>query len=148
MRKTIRMVRSIALTRGRVWSAIVVLFALYGFLGPGLRNQIHGSPFDWKYALSALISYMAIGICIATCLVIGLIVCNGVRLHDAERKDAILTLGASSIASTIVPTLILICCGLFHGKGGLIFSEALLTATISLLSFLIFGGFVFSVSKR
>jgi hypothetical protein len=148
MRNAGCMVKSFRLTRGRVWSAIVVLFALYGFLVPGLKNQIEGAPFDWKYAFGSSISYMAIGICIATCLVVGFIVCIAVRQPDTERKDALLTLGASSIASTMVPTLILICSGLFHGKSGLIFSEAMLTTTISLLSFLIFGGFVFSVSRR
>jgi len=142
------MVKSFALTRRKAWFAIIALFALYGFIGPGLRNQIHGSPFDWKYALGTLISYTAIGICVATCLVVGVSVCIEVRVHDAERRQAIIILIASSIASTVLPTLILICCGLFHGKGGLIFSEALLTATISLLSFLTFAGFVMSVSKR
>jgi hypothetical protein len=142
------MVRSIAWTRRKVWLTIVVLFAAYGFFVPGLKNQIHGSPFDWNYALGASLSSMAIGICIATSLVVGLKVCIGVREPDAERGQAILTLVASSIASTVLPTLILICSGLFHGKGGLIFSEALLTATISLLSFLTFTAFVLSVSKR
>jgi hypothetical protein len=141
------MVRSFALTRRNVWLGIVGLFTLYGFLVPGLKNQIHGSPFDWKYAFGASISYMAIGICIATCLIVGVKVCIGVREPDAERGQAILTLVASSIASTVVPTLILICSGLFHGKGGLILSEALLTATISLVSFLTFAGFVLSVRK-
>jgi hypothetical protein len=142
------MAKSSALTPGRVWSGIVVLFAAYGFFGPGLTNQIHGSPFDWKYALGASLSYLAIGICIATCLIVGVIVSIEVRLHDAERRPAILTLVVSSIASTIVPTLLLICSRLFHGEAGLIFSEALLTATISLLSFLAFAGFVLSVARR
>jgi hypothetical protein len=142
------MARSIALTRRKVWFGIVGLFAFYGFLVPGLKNQIHGSPFDWKYALGASVSYMAIGICIATCLVVGLKVCAGAREPDAERGQAIVTLGASSIASTVLPTLILICSGLFRGEAsGLIFSEAILTATISLLSFLTFAGFVLSVRK-
>jgi hypothetical protein len=143
------MVRSFALTRRKVWFAIVILFAAYGFFVPGLKNQIHDAPFDWKYAFGASISYLAIGICIATCLVVGLKVCIGVREPDAERGLAIMTLVASSIASTVFPTLILICCGLFRGQAaGLIYSEAMLTATISLLSFLTFAGFVFSVSNR
>lgn len=137
-----------ALTPGRVWFGIVVLFTSYGFLGPGLKNQIHGSPFDWKYALGSSLSYLAIGMCIATCLIVGVIVSIEVRLHDAERRSAILTLIVSSIASTVVPTLLLICCRLFHGEAGLVFSEALLTATISLLSFLAFAGFVLSVARR
>jgi hypothetical protein len=137
-----------ALTPGRVWVAVIVLFAAYGFLGPGLRNQIQGSPFDWKYALGSSLSYLAIGVCIATCLIVGVIVCIEVRVHDAERRPAILTLIVSSIASTVVPTLLLICSRLFHGEAGLVFSEALLTATISLLSFLTFAGFVFSVARR
>jgi hypothetical protein len=142
------MAKSFAFTPGKVWFGIIALFAAYGLLGPGLRNQIHGSPFDWKYALGASVSHLALGICIATCLVVGVIVCTEVRVHDAERKPAILTLAASSVASTIVPTLLLFCSRLFHGEAGLIFSEALLAATISILSFLIFGGFVFSVAKR
>jgi len=144
------MAKLFPLTRRKVWFAIVGSFAAYGFFGPGLKNQIHGFPFDWKYALGAAISSMALGICIATCLVIGVTVCIRVREdYDAERGQAIQTLAASSIASTVLPTLILICCRLFHGNGAwLIFSEALLTATISLLSFLIFAGFVLSVSKR
>lgn len=144
------MVRSFPLTRRKAWFAIVASFAVYGFFGPGLKNQIHGFPFDWKYALGAAISSMALGICIATCLVIGVIVCIRVRQdYDAERGQAIQTLAVSSIASTILPTLILICCRLFHRDGAwLIVSEALLTATISLLSFLIFAGFVLSVAKR
>jgi len=140
--------RSQALTPGRVWFAIVAVFAVYGFLGPGLKNQIQGSPFDWKYALGASLSYLAIGMCIATCLIVGVIVSIEVRLHDAERRPAILTLVVSSIASTVVPTLLLICSRLFHGEAGLVFSEALLTATISLLSFLTFAGFVLSVARR
>jgi hypothetical protein len=146
-----KLVKLLTTTRGKftaLWVGIIALFTLYGFFGPGLRNQIHGSPFDWKYALGALVSHMALGFCIATCLVVGVIICIEVRLHDAERKPAILTLVASSTASTVVPTLVLICCGLFHGKSGLILSEALLAATISLLSFLTFAGFVLSVGKR
>jgi hypothetical protein len=145
-----KLVQLLATTRGKftaLWVGIVVLFAVYGFFGPGLRNQIHGSPFDWKYALGASVSRMALGLCIATCLVVGVIICIEVRVHDAERRPAIITLIASSIASTVLPTLILICSGLFHGAG-LILSEALLTTTISLLSFLTFAGFVMSVSKR
>ena len=86
--------------------------------------------------------------CIATCLIVGVIVSIEVRLHDAERRPAILTLVVSSIASTVVPTLLLIGSRLFHGEAGLVFSEALLTATISLLSFLTFAGFVLSVARR
>lgn len=141
--------KSFALTRGRVWFAMVASFAAYGFLGPGLRNQIHGAPFDWKYALAVTVSYMAIGICVATCLVIGMSVCNEVRLQDTERRQAIFMLAASSIASAVVPNLILICMALFQRQvPGLIFSEVLLTAAISLLSFITFAAFVFSVAKR
>ena len=144
------MLRPFATTRGKfttLWIAIVALFTLYGFFGPGLRNQIHGFPFDWKYAFGATVSHMALGLCIATCLVVGIIVCIEVRVHDAERRPAVLTLVASSIASSVLPTLILICSGLFRGDG-LILSEALLTVTISLLSFLTFAGFVLSVGRR
>jgi hypothetical protein len=144
------MVRSFASTRDKFITlgfAMVALFTLYGFFGPGLKNQIHGFPFDWLYALGAAIYHMALGICIATCLVVGVIVCIEVRTNDAERKIAIATLIGSSIAASVVPTLLLICTGLFHG-GGLILSEALLTATISLLSFLTFAGFVLSVAER
>ncbi len=142
------MARSFSLTRRKVWFAIVASFAAYGFFGPGLKNQIQGFPFDWKYALGAAVSSMALGVCIATCLVVGVIVCIRVREdYEAERGQAIQTLAVSSIASTVLPTLILFGCGFFRGDG-LILSEALLTATISLLSFLTFAGFVLSVSKR
>jgi hypothetical protein len=144
------MATSFVLTRRKAWFAIVASFAAYGFFGPGLKNQIQGFPFDWKYALGAAISSMALGICIATCLVVGVIVCIQVREdYDVERGQAIQTLAASSIASTVLPTLILICSRLFHSDGAwLILSEALLTATISLLSFLTFAGFVLSVRKN
>jgi hypothetical protein len=146
-----KLIQLLSTTRGKftaLWVSIVALFTLYGFFGPGLRNQIHGHPFDWKYALGAVVSNMALGLCIATCLVVGIIVCIEVRVHDAERKPALMTLIASSVASTVVPTLVLICCRLFHGQAGLILSESMLTATISLLSFLAFAGFVFSVARR
>ena len=54
----------------------------------------------------------------------------------------------SARVSVEIPTLLLICSRLFHGEAGLVFSEAMLTATISLLSYLAFAGFVFSVARR
>src|SRR6476661_3621158 len=125
-----KMAKSFTLTPGRVWIVIVASFAAYGFCGPGLRNQIHGIPFDWKYALGASISSLALGICIATCLVAGTIVCIEVRAHNAERGPAIRALVVSSVAGTVLPTLLLIFSCLFRGDAtGLIFSESLLTAT-------------------
>ena len=111
-------------------------------------RELFAKALKGKYALGALVSNMALGLCIATCLVVGVIVCIEVRVHDAERKPALVTLVASSIASTVVPTLVLIGCRLFRGEAGLILSESMLAATISLLSFLTFAGFVMSVSRR
>jgi hypothetical protein len=140
------------MTRGKfttLWFAIVGLFTAYGFFGPGFKNQIYGTPFIWEIALEASISFAAFGFCIATNLVVGLIVSIGVRVHGAERDKSTLILFLSAVASTVLPTLILIGCGLFHGeRGWLILLGTPLMAAISLLFFIAFSVFVFRVSMH
>jgi hypothetical protein len=140
------------MTRGKfsaVWFAIVGLFTGYGFFGPGFKNQIYGTPFSWELALEASISCAAFGICIATNLVVGLIVSIGVRVHGAVRDNATLILFLSAIVSTMLPTLILIGSGLFHGeRAWTILLGTPLMAAISFLFFIAFTIFVFRVSRR
>ena len=132
-----------------VWFAMVGLFTAYGFFGPGFKNQIYGTPFAWEIALEAAISFAAFGICVATNLVVGLIVSIGVRVHSAERDKATLILFLSAIVSTILPTLILVGSGLFHGeRGWLILLGTPSMAAISPLFFIAFTIFVFRVSRR
>jgi hypothetical protein len=132
-----------------LWFVIIAAFAGYGFFGPGHSYQSIDGPFSLETALAPAVSYGALGFCVATSVVVGLIVNIGVRTHGAAKWKGISILAISAVASSILPPLIMALSGLYHGESGLlILFQAIWTLSIAALSFIIWSVSILCISKR
>jgi len=132
-----------------LWFAIVAAFAGYGLCGPGLAYQYVDGPFSLRTALEPTVLYGAHGFCVASSVVVGLIVTIGVRSHGAQRSIAISILLGSWVVSTIGPPLLMAFSGLYRGEGGLlILYEAVFAGIVAAVLFLVLTVCVLSIPQR
>ena len=112
-----------------LWFAIVVAFTVYGFFASGLAG---GEP---------TVGFGAIGIGVASCAVVSLIVIKAVRSRQLGRHWAVVMLLASSAMGTILPALVV---QLFQGGGWLVLYAFLIAPVINLFALIVFVWCVFA----
>jgi len=92
-----------------LWLAIVVLFAGFGAFGSQFSGMV------------GLAYWGGLGICIATCGIVGLAVILKVKAHRLAKWKAALIILSCSMMSTVIPPLLIARTGLFHGEGSGLF---------------------------
>lgn len=87
-----------------LWFAVTVAFEGYGFFQPGA--QIHGDRFNVRTALEGAVLFGSLGVGVATCLTMGLVILEKVHRGRMRKASAIASLAGSSVASATATPLI------------------------------------------
>ncbi len=90
-----------------LWLATVILFALFGwFTDEPYSGYTHDGPFYTDLRFETAVGFAAIGVGIASCLVVGLRVIAGVRSRRLSRGWAALLVLVSSVIATVLPAVV------------------------------------------
>ena len=126
---------------GLLWVGLIVLFACYGFFGPG-ESDTH---YDTAYREALM--YGAFGIGVATCPTVGLFLIGRTRSHGLGKGWALLILALSTALSIATAPLAMAAADdalfngrIFHGESGLlIYAVAVWTLALGALGFIVFA---------
>ena len=131
------------------WLVIIAAFTGYGFFGPGSDAQMYGTPFNLNRALEPTLILGGWGFCIATSLIVGLDVVEGIRTRGLARWMGLLILFGSLFVSAMIPQVLTTSSGLFHGEKGVWeLMESVGEAMFAVLSFIIFSLCALIVPRR
>ncbi len=120
-----------------VWSAILGLFLIYG------------ASRDWTDKVAGVVFWGAVGLCAATCAVVGCYVFMRTKAGGLRRWQALAMMLGCGAASAVLPPLLVACTGLFHGEGGImIFVAADLVFWIAFFTFVVSAILVACIPKQ